>query len=114
MAPKTDLGAFAFHCSPGALKKALRNGQDPNQADPDTKRTPVMWLCEMFDHNQRSRKRMFRLLVRAGANLELRDHSGMTALDIAKFGSIRVFRRFVENEYRRRRKSTQSLQRNAP
>ncbi len=46
---------------------------------------------------------MFRLLVKAGADIELKDHTGMTALEVARWGAIKVFRRFVENEYRRRR-----------
>lgn len=103
MAPKTNLSAYAFYCAPGELRKALRSGEDPNQRDPETQRTPLMWLCEMFDHNHRSRKRMFRLLVRAGADIELQDHTGMTALEVAQWGAIRVFRRFVEREYWRRR-----------
>lgn len=46
---------------------------------------------------------MFRLLVKAGADIELQDHTGMTALEVAKWGAIKVFRRFVEREYWRRR-----------
>ena len=103
MAPKTDLSAYAFYCAPGDLRKALRRGEDPNQRDPETQRTPLMWLCEMFDHHHRSRKRMFRVLVQAGADIELQDHTGMTALDIAQQGAIKMFRRFVEREYGRRR-----------
>lgn len=103
MAPKTRLGEYAFYCSPGALRKALRSGADPNERDPGNQRTPLMWLCEMYDHHHRSRKRMFRLLVRAGADIELKDNAGLTALEFARWGSIKVFRRFVEREYRRRR-----------
>ncbi|MDH0863923.1 ankyrin repeat domain-containing protein [Mitsuaria sp. GD03876] len=104
MAPKTDLSAFAFYCSPGALRRGLRAGVDPNVRDADTLKTPLMWLCEMHNHHQRSRKRMFRLLVRAGADLEATDFAGMTALDYAKFGAITVFLRFVEHEYRLQRR----------
>lgn len=103
MAPKTDLSAYAFYCAPGELRKALRSGVDPNQRDPDTLKTPLMWLCEMFDHHYRSRKRMFRLLIKAGADIELRDNNGLTALEVAESGAIKMFRRFVEREYWRRR-----------
>jgi len=110
MAPKTELGVHAFYCNPAALRKALRDGQDPNQRDPDTQRMPLMWLCEMLDHHQRSRKRMFRMLVQAGADLQLRDHAGLRALEVIRFGAIKVFRRFVEEEYRRRRSKPSTAQ----
>lgn len=103
MAPKTDLSEYAFYCASGELRRALRRGEDPNQRDPETQRTPLMWLCEMFDHHYRSRKRMFRLLVKAGADIELQDRTGMTALEVARWGAIKMFRRFVEREYGRRR-----------
>jgi len=54
---------------------------------------------------------MFRLLLQAGADIELKDHSGMTALEIAKWGSIRTFRRYVEREYKRRRAVVRSIRR---
>jgi len=106
MAPKTHLGACAFHCAPGALKRALKAGADPDERDPDTQRTPLMWLCEMHDAHTRSRKRMWRRLLQAGADLHARDHAGMTAVDVAKWGAARAFRRFVEREARRLQAAT--------
>jgi hypothetical protein len=101
MAPKTDLGNYAFYCAPGALRKALKQGANPNDADPDTKKTPLMWLCEMHDKHTRCRKRMFRTLVKTGARLDATDVNGMTAWDYARFGAARGFREFVRREYQR-------------
>jgi ankyrin repeat protein len=102
MAPKTDLASYAFYCAPGALRSALKkHGANPNQTDSDTNKTPLMWLCEMHDKHTRSRKRMFRALVRAGAQLDARDINGLTAWDYAKLGAARGFRAFVRAEYQR-------------
>jgi ankyrin repeat protein len=101
MAPKTKLGHYAFYCAPMALLKALRAGQDPNETDPDTGTTPLMWLCEMHDNHLRERKRMFRALLRAGAKLDAVDSSGASAWHYAFTGATRPFRKFVRWEYRR-------------
>lgn len=95
MAPKTDLGAFAFYCAPSELRAALRAGANPNEADPDTGTTPLMWLCEMLDKHTRTRKRMFRYLVEAGASLTTLDIHGQTAWHYAAYGSSKSFRKFV-------------------
>jgi hypothetical protein len=101
MAPKTDLGSFAFYCAPGSLRSALKSGANPNDADPDTQKTPLMWLCEMHDKHTRSRKRMFRMLVQAGARLDAVDMDGMSAWQYARIGATRGFRAFVRREYQR-------------
>jgi ankyrin repeat protein len=100
MAPKTTLGHYAFYCAPTALLKALRTGLDPNEADPDTGTTPLMWLCEMHDKHLRERKRMFRALLRAGAKLDAIDLTGASAWHYA-MGASQPFRKFVRWEYRR-------------
>jgi hypothetical protein len=98
----SQLGGSAFYCSPGSLRAALRAGADPNVADPETGCTPLMWLCEMHDSNTKARKRMFRLLVKAGASLEQRDAASLTAWHYASNGAARSFRNFVKAEYKRR------------
>jgi hypothetical protein len=102
MAPMSELGALAFYCNPGALRVALRAGADPNAIDVGTGRTPLMWLCEMHDSNTKARKRMFRLLMDAGASLEQRDAACLTAWHYASYGAARSFRNFVKAEYKRR------------
>ena len=104
MAPKTDLSASAFHCAPWTLRNQLKSGANPNEPDPDTGKTPLMWLCEMHDHHTRERKRMFRYLIQAGASLDAKDLNGLTALDYAGFGASRSFRAFIRREYQRRQK----------
>jgi hypothetical protein len=101
MTSKNDLGSLAFYCAPGALRSALRRGADPNEADPDTKVTPLMRLCEMHDHHVRKRKRMFRYLVKAGASLANTDANGATAWDYARSSASKGFKRFVKREYQR-------------
>ena len=101
--PKVSaLAASAFYCAPGRLHALLRAGADPNEADPDTGKTPLMWLCEMSDEHTRERKRMFRVLVAAGASLAQTDHSQLTAWHYAARSASPAFRRFVRDEYRRR------------
>lgn len=101
MAPKSDLGGFAFYCAPGALRAELKAGADPNVADLDTGTTPLMWLCEMLDRHTKSRKRMFRLLVSAGASLTATDIHGQMACHYAAYGASRSFKHHVFREYRR-------------
>ena len=101
MAPKTELGRYAFYCAPSNLARALLAGMDPNEGDPETGTTPLMWLCEMHDKRLRERKRMFRSLLRAGAKLDAVDRTGAGVWHYAFAGASRSFRKFVRAEYRR-------------
>lgn len=83
------------------MRALLKQGANPNQPDPDTGKTPLMWLCEMRDNHTKERKRMFRYLIEAGAALGARDKDELTAWHYARNGASRSFRAFVEREYRR-------------
>jgi len=97
----STLGWCAFHCNPGGLRGELRAGADPNQMDPDTGNTPLMWLCEMGDRHTKARRRMFRLLVAAGADLNQVNGEGLTAWHFAATSANKTFRRFVRSQYQR-------------
>src|SRR5947207_12100008 len=99
MAPKTTLVHYAFYCSPGGLRAELKTGASPTEADPETGTTALMWLANLHDKHTRTRKRMFRYLVTAGASLTQVDLQGATALDYARKGASRSFRAFVRREY---------------
>ena len=99
--PKTELSHHAFFCAPRALTKALRNGANPNEADPQTGTTPLMWLCEMHDNQYRERKRMFRALIKAGAKLDALDLSGTGVWHYSFNGTSRSFRSFLRSEWKR-------------
>lgn len=99
--PNTELSHYAFFCAPRALARALRNGADPNEADPQTGATPLMWLFEMHDKRLRERKRMFRALIRAGAKLSAVDSTGTGVWHYAFNGVSRPLRKFLRWEYKR-------------
>lgn len=83
------------------MRLELRNGADPNGAD-ECGVTPLMRIAEMYDaKHYRERKRMFRYLIAAGANIKAQDTAGRTVLDYARSCSARRFRAFVQREYRR-------------
>lgn len=83
------------------MRALLRQGANPNEPDPDTGKTPLMWLCEMRDNHTKERKRMFRYLIKAGATLDARDKDNSTAWDYARDGASKSFRAFVKREYQR-------------
>ena len=83
------------------MRLELRNGADPNWAD-ESGVTALMRIAEMYDaKHYRERKRMFRYLIAAGANIKAKDNAGRNVVDYARSGSARRFRAFVQKEFRR-------------
>jgi ankyrin repeat protein len=101
VAPVNNLPHYCFHCNPAGVRLELRNGADPNWAD-ECGVTPLMRVAEMYDaEHYRERKRMFRYLITAGADITAKDSAGRTVWDYARTCSARRFRAFVQMEFRR-------------
>jgi len=80
----------------GALKRALRSGDDL-QAQDQSGYTALFWVLRMGDSSQfRKRKRMFRLLLQNGLSPKLRDTIGEDVLQHARRFATPPLRRYVE------------------
>lgn len=91
------LHAACFECRPSVVRWCLRNGLDPNLED-DSGWTPLMWLVRMHDGRRlRTRKRIFRWLVEAGARVDHRDRADQDLLTLAKVCSQTLYR-FIRRE----------------
>ncbi len=95
-----DLHSCCWQCSPSGVRWCLRNGYDPNQKD-NKGWTPLIWLVRMHDSYTRERKRVFRALIKAGADIEYRAPSGDGILELAEGACSPSFYRFLRNEYER-------------
>lgn len=95
-----ELHSSAFYCNVSSVKSCLKNGYDPNTID-KSGFTPLIWLMRMYDANTKERKRIFRALIKHGANIEHKDIMGETALDHSKELSCSSFYSFVKSEYER-------------
>jgi hypothetical protein len=94
------LHAACFECGPSIVRWCLRNGYDPNLED-GSGWTPLIWLVRMYDGKHvRTRKRIFRWLVKAGARIDHRDKANQDLLALAK-GCSRTLYRFIERERNR-------------
>jgi hypothetical protein len=94
------LHAACFECAPSIVRWCLRNGCDPNLED-GSGWTPLIWLVRMYDGKHvRTRKRIFRWLVKAGARIEHRDKADRDLLALAKGCSPTLYR-FIERERNR-------------
>lgn len=100
----TLLMSHAWGCYPLGVVRELRRGADPNAQDV-CGYTALMWLCRMYDHHYRERKRIFRALLRYGASLSIRDTEGQDVLAHASDGPERRFRLFVVKEVKRIRRA---------
>ena len=80
------------------MKWCLINGYDPNAQDASGF-TPLMWLMRMHDNHTRARKRMFRLLVKYGADINLLDAAGEKAIDHAEHNANSTLYKYVRREY---------------
>jgi hypothetical protein len=95
-----ELHSYCWQCSPSGVRWCLRNGFDPNAED-ERGWTPLIWLVRMYDKHTRSRKKMFRWLIKAGAKIDHRATSGHKILELAEGVCSRSFYRFVRSEYKR-------------
>lgn len=100
----TSLMSHAWGCYPGGVVRELRCGADPNAQDASGY-TALMWLCRMYDHRFRERKRMFRALLRYGASLSVCDTAGQDVLAHACDGPERRFKLFIVSEVKRIRRA---------
>ena len=97
----TEVHASAWQCGPSVVRRHLRNGFDPNTKD-ERGWTPLVWLFRMGDRRYvRKRKRMFRWLIEAGADINVVAKSGHNILQLARGVCSRTFYRFLKAEYRR-------------
>ncbi|MBV1777254.1 ankyrin repeat domain-containing protein [Burkholderiaceae bacterium DAT-1] len=98
---RTDLHWHCFYGNTSAVRACLKNGYDPNAQD-SSGYTPLMCLVEMHDNAAyRSRKRMFRYLIAAGANISLPDTIGATLKDHVRHDQRGRLRSFVRSEISR-------------
>ena len=80
----------------GDLKRELRAGADVNAQD-SSGFTAMIWNLRMGGPNEfRRRKRIFRLLLKAGASPRIQDLAGLDALGTARKFSYKVLKRFVK------------------
>lgn len=100
-----ELHSCCWQCGPGGVRWCLRNGFDPNAQD-ERGWTPLLWLVRMHDKHTRTRKKMFRWLIQAGADVEHRTKSGEGLLELAKGCCSKGFYRFVRSECQRLRRSS--------
>ncbi len=97
----TEVHSCAWQCGPSVVRWHLRNGFDPNSKD-ERGWTPLIWLFRMDDSRYvRTRKKMFRWLIKAGADIDVVATSGHTLPQLAKGVCSPTFYRFLEREYRR-------------
>jgi|SRR5437660_9328720 len=97
----TEVHASAWQCGPSVVRRHLRNGFDPNTKD-ERGWTPLIWLFRMGDRkHERKRKRMFRWLIEAGADINVKANSGHNILQLAKGVCSKGMYRFLEREHRR-------------
>jgi ankyrin repeat protein len=97
----TEVHSSAWQCGPSVVRRHLRNGFDPNSKD-ERGWTPLIWLFRMGDPKHvRARKRIFRWLIEAGADINVIANSGHNVLQLAKSVCSPTFYRFLEREHRR-------------
>jgi len=95
-----ELHSCCWQCGPSGVRWCLRNGYDPNAED-ERGWTPLIWLVRMYDRRTRERKKMFRWLIAAGADIEHKAKSGHNILELAEDCCAPSFYRFVRKEYER-------------
>jgi hypothetical protein len=100
-----ELHSCCWQCGPSGVRWCLRNGFDPNGQD-ERGWTPLIWLIRMHDKHTKTRKKMFRWLVQAGADVEHRTKSGDGLLELAKGCCSKGFYRFVRSEHQRLKRSS--------
>ena len=98
---RTDLHWHCFYGNAAAVRACLKNGYDPNARD-SSGYTPLMCLVEMYDNKAyRSRKRMFRYLIAAGANVALADTIGANLKDHVRHDQRGRLRSYIRSEVAR-------------
>jgi hypothetical protein len=97
----TEVHSCAWQCGPSVVRWHLRNGFNPNAKD-ERGWTPLIWLFRMDDRKYvRTRKKMFRWLIKAGADIDVVANSGHTLPQLAKGVCSPSFYRFLDREYKR-------------
>jgi ankyrin repeat protein len=97
----TEVHSCAWQCGPSVVRRHLRNGFDPNTKD-ERGWTPLIWLFRMWDGRHiRMRKKMFRWLIEAGADINVTAKSGHNILQLANGVCTPTFYRFLKREHRR-------------
>ena len=110
-----ELHSCCWQCGPSGVRWCLKNGYDPNEED-ERGWTALIWLTRMYSRHNKERKKIFRWLIAAGANIEHKTKSGDNILVMAKGVCSSTFYRFVSSEYERltRRSSGTPQKRGAP
>lgn len=105
----TTLMSHACWCNVGGVKHELKLGANPNAQD-ESGFTALIWNCRMGGPSEiRKRKRIFRLLVKHGASLNVLDIKGKSALFHACYFGNRAIRRFIMTEFGRRKSANPAV-----
>lgn len=100
----TYLMHYARWANVGGVKYELAGGADVNAQD-KSGYTALFWNCgEGNRREKRQRQRIFRLLINAGASLEITDTRGWNVLRHTRYFGSWPMRRFVTREFARRNK----------